>query len=360
MPYQRTSGLHTLKNASYKNHRASSAYRSTCNQARRTHRRAYITRAARTEYMADSWRAAAGGLFVAAVALGARQLFARPAAPPARRVRARATKNAIPYYDKQVEAFYTNRTRAFGLMRADHRLLQELHREIPGNGYFERNPHFIQWLFPSPVRSGGNNNAPLLSEMMAEHFSHNGALRKTFMDNMRWFLDHLGISWHMRDDTLVIYNENRLITSLAHDSNHYNRIRISQFMRCCVCIHAPAYAWRLYLLLFSRRNVCSVIHTDSWRAWRTVLWNDCWTNVPDDRTSDTFNEHTEQLTFGILLEWYETDVKNLLQSDWEAHGELLDDTLIKFWENHAIPAHIKSKFYDKVYARFHAIWNPAV
>lgn len=134
---------------------------------------------------------------------------------------------------------------------------------------------FIQWLFPTPERSGANPSAPVLDDAAIEAFRTRPELRTALRGSLDRLLAFYGFEWQgdriVRSASFPERSRNWL-----HDGNH-NHLRLTRILRSLSVLGESQAARAMF-------DALSQIYEDEHRSGRKRIsdrsfrfWENAWT-----------------------------------------------------------------------------------
>lgn len=133
------------------------------------------------------------------------------------RVTVQPSRNLIPFY-RGVEA-NNNGVTLVQILRWDDAQLEDIH-------------NYIQWLFPTTIRSGPNPTAPILDAATIQTFRSDPAIKHRMLLSFRRMLAFYGLQ--MNEATRVISRaanfEERAAVWLYSPAGHHNFLRITRIL----------------------------------------------------------------------------------------------------------------------------------
>jgi len=122
---------------------------------------------------------------------------------------------------------------------------------------YERDHHFIQWIFPSDEPSSININAPVVDDSAKKAFRRNPILRMRLQKSYRQFLNFIGVS-----DSLIVTDEG-LFYLRVRRRNH-NLQRITRVLRSLTILGLRDHAVPFYEFLMGYSNDINEVTIDYW------------------------------------------------------------------------------------------------
>ena len=171
---------------------------------------------------------------------------------------------------------------------------------------FETYHHFIQWLFPTPYVSVGNEECPLLNKNIVRVISANRFLVSQFKLSVEYFLKMLGLALESNVDTIAVKVLDSKILFDKIERKKHNNLRITRFMQCCGCMQVPHYAWALYLALLKIQDIKNKVG-DSLKYWKNVFRNPFWfvDEIKNNEIKQVQVEIDDEIRYITdMLNWY--------------------------------------------------------
>lgn len=130
---------------------------------------------------------------------------------------------------------------------------------------------YIQWMFPSSIRSGVNANAPILTQNDVNYIKKSDKMKQNMKLSLIIFTDFLGLAKDYTENKYIIKN-NRIELWLT-PGNH-NFLRISRVLRSLILFDLKDEAQQLFNCLAELyNNGYKDIIGDSYFHWKASIDN---------------------------------------------------------------------------------------